>query len=138
MAAAGDEKTAAIEAHLKGMANSGEPTIFDKIIAKEIPAKIAHEDEQCLAFHDVNPQAPVHVLVIPKHRDGLTRLSKCRPDQAALLGHLLVTASKIAHDLGLAEDGFRIVVNDGPSGGQSVYHLHVHILGGRPLGWPPG
>mmetsp|Transcript_126739 Transcript_126739/g.405825 ORF Transcript_126739/g.405825 Transcript_126739/m.405825 type:complete len:207 (-) Transcript_126739:44-664(-) len=111
-------------------------TIFDKILSREIPAKVVHEDEKCLAFRDVSPQAPVHILVIPKERDGLTQLSKARDDQAALLGHLLLTAGR----LGAAQcpGGFRLVVNDGPDGCQSVYHLHVHVIGGRPLGWPPG
>ena len=96
-----------------------------------------HEDDQCLAFRDIAPQAPVHILVIPKVRDGLTQLSKAREDQAGLLGHLLYTAQSIAHQEKL-DEGFRIVINDGKQGCQSVYHLHVHILGGRQLGWPPG
>mmetsp|Transcript_124109 Transcript_124109/g.241812 ORF Transcript_124109/g.241812 Transcript_124109/m.241812 type:complete len:178 (+) Transcript_124109:47-580(+) len=112
------------------------PTIFDKILAKEIPAKVVHEDETCFAFRDVNPQGPVHVLVIPRHRDGLTQLSKAREDQEGLLGHLLLVAGRI----GKAEcpEGFRIVINDGVHGAQSVYHLHVHVIGGRQLTWPPG
>ena len=118
-------------------ADDGAPTIFDKIIAKEIPSDIVHEDDQCLAFRDIAPQAPVHILVIPKVRDGLTQLSKAREDQAGLLGHLLYTAQAIAQQEKL-DDGFRIVINDGKQGCQSVYHLHVHILGGRQMGWPPG
>jgi histidine triad (HIT) family protein len=117
--------------------NTAGPTIFDKIIAKEIPADIVHEDDQCLAFRDVNPQAPIHILVIPKHRDGLTQLQHAREDQKGILGHLLYTASDIAKKEGL-EEGYRIVINDGKDGCQSVYHLHIHILGGRQMNWPPG
>nr|CAB3252845.1 histidine triad nucleotide-binding protein 1-like [Phallusia mammillata] len=112
-----------------------EPTIFSKIIDKSIPANIIYEDEQCLAFHDVNPQAPVHALVIPKI--PVPQLSKATDDEAPLLGHLLNTARKVAKQLKL-EEGFRIVINDGVDGSQSVYHLHIHILGGRQMGWPPG
>uniref|UniRef100_A0A6V2PK39 HIT domain-containing protein n=1 Tax=Heterosigma akashiwo TaxID=2829 RepID=A0A6V2PK39_HETAK len=115
-----------------------ETTIFDKIISKEIPANIIHEDELCIAFHDVNPQAPVHFLVIPKSKDGLNKLSNAREDQKALLGHLLFTAQEVAGKEGLAEGGFRTVINDGRNGCQSVYHLHIHVLGGRQLTWPPG
>ena len=118
-------------------ATAGGPTIFDKIIDKSIPADIVYEDEQCLAFRDIAPQAPVHILVIPKARDGLTQLSKARDDQGALLGHLLLTARAVAAAEKL-EKGFRIVINDGVEGCQSVYHLHVHLLGGRQMTWPPG
>jgi histidine triad (HIT) family protein len=111
-------------------------TIFSKIIRKEIPAKIVHEDELCLAFHDVSPQAPVHVLVIPKKPiEALTQLDA---SDAELLGHLWMTIPKVAADLGLAAGGYRVVVNCGRDGGQSVDHLHFHILGGRGLKWPPG
>jgi histidine triad (HIT) family protein len=110
-------------------------TVFAKILRGEIPARIVHDDEQCLAFHDVAPQAPVHVLVIPKRE--IESLAAVTPDDAALLGHLLVVATRLARDLGLA-DGYRLVVNCGRDGGQSVDHLHVHLLGGRRLGWPPG
>merc|ERR1712038_775447 len=113
-----------------------EPTIFDKIIAKEIPAKIVYEDERCLAFHDVAPQAPVHFLVIPKVR--VSMLSLAEEKDANILGHCLYIASKCAKDQGLADDGFRTVINNGPNGCQSVYHLHIHVLGGRQLTWPPG
>lgn len=112
------------------------PTIFSKIIAKEIPAKIVHEDEHCLAFHDIQPQAPVHVLLIPKK--PIRSMAEVTAADSSLLGHLMVTASKIAKDLGLAEDGFRVVANTNQHGGQTVYHLHIHILGGRPMAWPPG
>jgi histidine triad (HIT) family protein len=110
-------------------------TIFKRIIDKEIPAKIVHEDDRCLAFYDVNPQAPTHVLVIP--RKEIPSLADAADSDADLLGHLLVTARALAVKLGLA-NGFRIVINAGPDGGQSVDHLHVHLLGGRSLGWPPG
>ncbi|KAJ0397940.1 hypothetical protein P43SY_006062 [Pythium insidiosum] len=117
--------------------DDGAPTIFDKIIDRSIPARIVYEDEQCLAFHDVNPQAPVHILVIPKHRDGLTQLSKAEDRHKPLLGHLLFAAQTVAAQEKL-DNGFRIVINDGRDGCQSVFHLHLHILGGRKLGWPPG
>ncbi|XP_042498081.1 14 kDa zinc-binding protein [Macadamia integrifolia] len=118
-------------------ADSGAPTIFDKIIAKEIPSTIVYEDEKVLAFKDINPQAPVHVLVIPKFRDGLTRLSKAEPRHSEILGNLLYAAKIVAEKEGIL-DGFRVVINDGPSACQSVYHLHLHVLGGRQMKWPPG
>jgi histidine triad (HIT) family protein len=111
-------------------------TVFDRILNKQIPAKVVFEDDQVLAFHDVNPQAPVHVLVIPKR--AIPRLSDTTDADASLLGHLLSTARTVAKQLGLAEDGYRVVVNVGIDGGQSVEHLHLHVLGGRPFGWPPG
>jgi histidine triad (HIT) family protein len=110
-------------------------TIFKRIIDKEIPAKIIFEDEQCLAFHDVNPQAPTHVLIIPKQE--IPSLDHLEPAHQALLGHLLLVARKLAQQLGL-EDGYRVVINCGPAAGQTVAHLHLHLLGGRALGWPPG
>jgi histidine triad (HIT) family protein len=110
-------------------------TIFKRIIDKEIPAKIIHEDDHCLAFHDVNPQAPTHVLVIPKKE--IPSLAQLAAEDQALLGHLLLVVQKLASDLGLA-NGYRVVVNCGPDGGQSVDHLHLHLLGGRQLKWPPG
>jgi histidine triad (HIT) family protein len=110
-------------------------TIFKKIIDKQIPADIVHEDDRCLAFRDISPQAPTHVLVIPKKE--IVRVSDATAEDAELLGHLLVVAGKIATQLGL-QDGFRLVINNGPQAGQSVDHLHVHILGGRALKWPPG
>ena len=113
-------------------------TIFDKIIAKEIPAQILHEDDVCLAFRDVSPQAPVHFLVIPKVRDGLTQISKAEARHKEILGHLMFVAADVARAEGLGEGGFRIVVNDGAHGGQTVFHLHLHVLGGRALAWPPG
>lgn len=111
-------------------------TVFQKIIDREIPAKLAHEDEFCIALHDINPQAPVHVLVIPKK--PLARIAEASAADQALLGHLLLTASTLAKNLGVAESGFRIVINNGRDGGETVPHLHVHLLGQRPLGWPPG
>lgn len=110
-------------------------TIFSKIITREIPADIVYEDERCLAFRDINPQAPTHVLLIPKQ--ALAQLSDAGPDDEALLGYLMVTAPKVARRLGIG-DAFRLVVNNGAPAGQSVFHLHLHILGGRPFRWPPG
>lgn len=110
--------------------------VFARILRREIPAQILHEDDQCLAFRDVAPQAPLHVLVIPKR--PIARLADATPADAALLGHLLVTAAAVAKQQG-AEDGtFRTVINSGAGAGQSVFHLHVHVLAGRPLAWPPG
>ncbi|MFT5425323.1 MAG: histidine triad (HIT) family protein [Gammaproteobacteria bacterium] len=110
-------------------------TLFSKIIDREIPADIVYEDEQCLAFRDINPQAPVHILVIPKK--AITMVSEAATEDEALLGHLLTTASKIAKQEGFGE-AFRLVVNNGEDVGQTVFHLHVHILAGRSLTWPPG
>lgn len=111
-------------------------TIFEKIIAREIPADIVFEDEQCLAFRDINPQAPAHVLLVPKR--VIPRLGEAKPDDHALLGHLLVKAGEVARSLGLGDTGFRVVINHGPDGGETVPHLHLHILGGRHMAWPPG
>ena len=110
-------------------------TIFQKIIDREIPAKIEHEDEQCIVLHDIQPQAPVHLLIIPKK--PIPRVTEATSADRALLGHLLLTASAIAKKLNLAE-GFRLVINNGPYGGESVPHLHVHLLGKRQMTWPPG
>ena len=110
-------------------------TIFSKIINREIPADIVYEDDLCLAFRDVNPQAPVHILVIPKK--PIAMLAESEDDDGSLLGHLLLTAGKIAKDEGYA-DAFRLVVNNGAKAGQTVFHLHVHILAGRDFSWPPG
>ena len=110
-------------------------TIFSKVIRREVPADIVYEDELCLAFRDINPQAPTHVLLIPKKEiDSLT--SADGADQA-LLGHLMLAAAKVARQLGVG-DAFRLVVNNGAEAGQSVFHLHLHILAGRKLRWPPG
>ncbi|MCA8951459.1 MAG: histidine triad nucleotide-binding protein [Planctomycetes bacterium] len=114
-----------------------DPTnVFARILAKEIPAEILHEDDRCLAFRDVSPQAPVHLLVIPKR--PIARLADAQRDDRDMLGHLLVTAAELARSQGFAEDGFRIVVNSGERAGQSVFHLHVHVLAGRDMAWPPG
>ncbi|KAL9255755.1 Adenylylsulfatase HINT1-like protein [Drosera capensis] len=110
---------------------------FDKIINKEIPSKIVYEDDQVLAFRDISPQAPIHILIIPKVKDGLTGLSKAEERHCEILGRLLYTAKLVAKQEGL-EDGFRVVINDGPQACQSVYHIHVHLLGGRQMNWPPG
>ncbi|KAK1557783.1 hypothetical protein Q3G72_031851 [Acer saccharum] len=118
-------------------ADSGTPTIFDKIIAKEISSTIVYEDEKVLAFRDINPQAPVHVLIIPKLRDGLTMLGKAEARHGEILSHLLYTAKIVAEKEGIL-DGFRVVINNGPDACQSVYHLHLHVLGGRQMKWPPG
>ena len=114
---------------------ASEKTIFQKIIDKEIPADIIYEDDRCLAFRDINPQAPTHILVIPKK--PIESLAQAQDEDAALVGHLMITARKIAEQQGLAQ-GYRTVLNCGPDGGQSVDHMHVHLLGGRKLGWPPG
>ena len=111
-------------------------TLFEKIAARQIPAKIAYEDDLVLAFHDVNPQAPVHVLIVPKQ--PLPRVAAADAGDQALLGHLLLKAAYVAGLLGLKETGYRLVINNGRDGGESVPHLHCHILGGRPMAWPPG
>lgn len=111
-------------------------SIFARIIAKEIPAKIVHEDDLCLAFHDVQPQAPVHILIIPKK--VIPRIAASTSTDEPLLGHLLFVAQSVAKKEGLHDSGFRLVVNNGPDGGETVPHLHIHLLGGRPMSWPPG
>ncbi|XP_019731757.1 histidine triad nucleotide-binding protein 2, mitochondrial isoform X2 [Hippocampus comes] len=116
---------------------SGRPaaTIFSKVIERSLPADIIYEDDKCLAFRDISPQAPVHFLVIPKML--IPRISEAKDDDAELLGHLLVVAKKVAKQEALTE-GYRVVINDGKHGAQSVYHLHLHVLGGRQMTWPPG
>lgn len=111
-------------------------TIFEKIIAREIPADILHEDELCVAFRDVAPKAPTHILVVPKK--PLARIAAASQEDEPLLGRLLRTAAQVARAEGLSESGFRIVINNGRDGGETVPHLHVHVLGGRPMAWPPG
>lgn len=112
-------------------------TIFSKIINKEIPANIVFEDENVLAFKDINPQAPVHILIIPKIE--IPKVSDLKgSEHSNLLGEMIDAANKIAKDLNIAEDGFRLVFNCGDNGGQEVYHLHLHLLGGRKMNWPPG
>lgn len=117
--------------------NSGRSTttIFGRILSGEIPAKIIHEDKKCIAFHDVNPVSAVHFLVIP--RKPIPMLSKALDDDTELLGHLLQVARKLADKMEL-KNGYRVVINNGQDGSQSVYHLHVHVMGGRQFGWPPG
>jgi len=110
-------------------------TIFSKIIARQIPADIVYEDDLCLAFRDVNPQAPVHILVVPKN--PIPMVVDATDSDKDLLGHLLIVASRIANDEGYG-DAFRLVINNGEKAGQSVFHLHVHILAGRNFTWPPG
>ena len=111
-------------------------TVFEKIIAREIPARIIHETADLLAFRDINPQAPTHFLIIPKKH--FNRIDEVPAGEEALLGKLLLAAAEVARKEGLAAGGYRIVINNGPHGGETVPHLHVHVLGGRPLGWPPG
>lgn len=112
-----------------------EPTLFEKILAGDIPAKIAYQDDLAFVIHDISPQAPVHVLVIPKK--PVARLDEANEEDTQLLGHLLLVAKKMAAELKL-EDGYRVIINNGPDGGESVPHMHVHVLGGRKLTWPPG
>ena len=110
--------------------------LFCRIVAGEIPADVVHQDERAVAFRDINPQAPVHVLVVP--RDHLESLDEAALSDEALLGHLLRVAARVANDQGLSEGGYRTVINTGAGAGQSVFHLHLHVLGGRSLAWPPG
>ncbi|KAJ8311417.1 hypothetical protein KUTeg_010878 [Tegillarca granosa] len=117
-------------------ATPGGDTIFGKIVRKEIPCDFVHEDDQCVAFKDLSPQAPVHFLVIPKK--PIVQLSTAEDSDEQLLGHLLIVAKKVAKEMGLADDGYRLTINNGRNGGQSVYHLHVHVMGGRQMDWPPG
>lgn len=112
-----------------------EKTLFSKIIDREIPAKIEHEDDRCVVIQDVDPKAPVHLLVIPKK--PIPRVAEATAEDEALLGHLLVTAGEVARKMNVA-DGFRIAINNGKQAGESVPHLHVHVLGGRQMQWPPG
>jgi len=111
-------------------------TLFEKIVSREIPAQIVYEDELVIAFRDINPAAPTHVLIVPKK--VIPRIDEAKPEDHALLGHLLLKAAQVARELGLASSGYRLVINNGPDAGESVPHLHLHILGGRHLGWPPG
>ncbi|VEV55755.1 protein kinase c inhibitor-like protein, putative [Plasmodium vinckei vinckei] len=128
-----DEEERAIEA--AGKDENGD-SIFGKIVRKEIKADIVYEDDKVLAFNDINPQAPVHILVIPKVRDGLTRLSKAEEKHKEILGHLMWAVSEIVRRNNLGD--FRLVVNNGPEACQSVYYLHLHILAKRQMKWPPG
>jgi len=112
------------------------PSIFSKIINREIPADIVFEDEVCMAFRDINPQAPVHVVIIPKKE--IRSLADIAPADKEILGHLLVSAAKIAEKLKIDKNGYRVVINTNDDGGQTVFHIHLHLLGGRALKWPPG
>ena len=111
-------------------------TLFERIIAREIPGTIVYEDEQVVAFRDIKPQAPVHILLVP--RKPIPRIAAAGPEDQAVLGHLLLKAAEVAGKLGLTRSGYRLVFNNGPDAGEAVPHLHCHILGGRPMGWPPG
>jgi len=111
-------------------------TLFEKIIAREIPATIVYEDELVLAFNDIKAQAPVHVLIVPKK--PIPRIAEAKPEDHQVLGHLLLKAAEVAEKLGLTKSGYRLVFNNGPHAGEAVPHLHCHIIGGRQLGWPPG
>ena len=115
---------------------AGDNCIFCKIVAGEIPAAKMFEDERAVAFRDLNPQAPTHALVIP--RAHVASLNEAGEDDEALLGHLLLVAARVAREVGHAEGGYRTVINTGAGAGQSVFHIHAHVLGGRPLSWPPG
>lgn len=113
-----------------------EKTLFEKICDKEIPATILHEDEHCIAFRDISPQAPQHILIIP--RKPIPRVALAAKADAELLGHLLLVAGEVARLVGITDSGFRLIINNGPDGGEAVPHLHIHLLGGRQLKWPPG
>jgi histidine triad (HIT) family protein len=111
-------------------------TLFEKIIARQIPADIVYEDDLVLAFRDIKPHAPVHVLIVPKK--PLARIADAKAEDEKMLGHLMLKAAEVAAKLGLKSTGYRLVINNGPDAGESVPHLHLHILGGRALAWPPG
>ncbi len=111
-------------------------TLFEKIAAHEIPSQIVYEDEQVVAFRDINPGAPVHVLIVP--RKAIPRIAAATSEDQSLLGHLLLKAAQVAEEQGLSSSGYRLVINNGPDAGESVPHLHLHIIGGRKLSWPPG
>mmetsp|Transcript_50102 Transcript_50102/g.93746 ORF Transcript_50102/g.93746 Transcript_50102/m.93746 type:complete len:134 (+) Transcript_50102:47-448(+) len=130
-----DEEAKAAEAAASG-ADTAPDTIFGRMARKEMPCDMVYEDDLCMAFNDIAPQAPVHILLIPKERAGMTQISKSDHANQAVLGHMMVKAGFLGKMH--CPDGFRLVVNDGPQGCQSVYHLHIHILGGKQLRWPPG
>ena len=111
-------------------------TIFSKIIRRELPADIVYEDDEVIAFRDINPQAPVHVLIIP--REEIATVNDIKPGQAELIGKMVLAAQKIAADEGIADAGYRVAMNCNEAAGQTVFHLHLHLLGGRQLAWPPG
>lgn len=112
------------------------PTLFEKICQGEISAEIIYQDEHCVCFRDIAPQAPIHLLLVP--RKPIARIGEATCDDKELLGHMLLQISHITHSVGISESGFRIVMNHGPDGGEAVPHLHIHILGGRAMTWPPG
>jgi histidine triad (HIT) family protein len=116
--------------------NMNEACLFCRIARGDIPAKLAHQDDHTVAFHDIDPRAPVHVLIIP--RKHIPAVDHLEPDDLAVAGHLFQVAGTLARELGVADSGYRLVVNSGADAGQSVAHLHMHLLGGRPLKWPPG
>ncbi|HMJ90629.1 MAG TPA: histidine triad nucleotide-binding protein [Candidatus Acidoferrum sp.] len=111
-------------------------TLFEKIVAREIPAAIVYEDDKVIAFRDVNPKAPVHALIVPKK--VIARIGAAQSEDQEVLGHLMLKAAEVARQLGVEQTGYRLVINNGPAAGESVPHLHCHIMGGRDLGWPPG
>ena len=111
-------------------------TLFEKIAARQVPAQIVYEDDLVLAFHDINGKAPTHVLIVPKK--PIPRIADATPEDEQVLGHLLLKAAQVAKELGVGNTGYRLVINNGPDAGESVPHLHCHIIGGRQLGWPPG
>jgi len=115
---------------------SQDNNVFSKIIAGEIPTEFVYEDDFCVAFNDINPQAPIHILIVP--REPVASLDKARNKDQEMLGYLLLIAAEIAREQGFAENGYRIVINTNGDGGQTVFHLHVHLLGGRPFVFPPG
>lgn len=112
------------------------PTLFEKIISREIPAEILYEDDLCLCFKDISPKAPTHLLLVPKK--PIPRIAEASEEDQNTLGHMMLVVGKIATQVGLTETGFRTVINNGKDGGETVPHLHIHILGGRALTWPPG
>ena len=111
-------------------------TLFQRIADREIPAQLVYEDDQVIAFRDIKPGAPTHILIVP--RKPIPRIAEASPEDAQVLGHMLVKAAEVAKKEGLGSTGFRLVLNNGPDAGESVPHLHCHILGGRPMAWPPG
>jgi len=111
-------------------------TLFEKIASREIPAVIVYEDDFVIAFRDINPQAPTHIVIVPKK--PIPRIAEAEDGDQALLGHLMLKAAVVAEEVGLAKNGYRLVINNGPNGGETVPHLHCHILGGRHMQWPPG
>ncbi len=117
------------------MADAPQETIFSKIIKREIPADIVYEDDACLAFKDINPQAPVHLLIIPKK--AIATINDIEPEDREVVGQLFCIARQLAKEMGFADDGYRVVMNCNGHGGQDVYHIHLHLLAGKPLGWPP-